>query len=216
MKPRLKKKSERRLVKAAETELFLVHKDAHSRLDEAHFETVFEDPFFSGAPAEEDSVDNRDEIVIERPTTEELEDHAEEVGFLGRCNISCIDLSAPPKPKKKAVKTSPPPRVGKCSHNRRVVFHKYDELIDDDGKKDYIYSLHDREVEEEDSNFDMIDKVEGAVSDFGYFFSSLTKDLGEEAKARILRLRKQKKKSKKKASTKTSEDAETETRETTS
>jgi len=242
------------LVKAAETELFLVHKerkwarfeeafpkesDQWARFDEVNNtidSTKTSTTTTSTTTATRSEVDyERDESLEERggapsdewpseeeeedDQKEEEEDEAEELkqrqdtsesnrGFLGRYNIQWIDLSSPPAPKKKAVKkksdktsTKPKKKVSggrKCSHNRRVVFHRYDELIDDDGKKDYIFSLHEREVEYEMANYDVIDKVEETVSDVGYFFSLLKTDLQAEAFHRIGRLRRKEGKKKRK------------------
>ena len=222
--------SERRLVKAAEKELILVHKEHKwARFEEAspndeNWARFDANPAgqskLAGTPTMDLSLaaaqtenDYRDDHVQARgePTLDAKSGELDSDGaikgkkksssnVLGRCNIHWIDMSAPPAPKKKAVKTSSeidevvklkdPSGRRRCSHNRRVVFHRYDELIDDDGKKDYIYSLHERELEEELASYDVIDRVEAAASDVGYFFSLLRKDLQAEAFNRIGRLRK--------------------------
>ena len=219
--------SEKRLVKAAEKELFLVHKEhAWARFEEAcpkdekwaRFDEAFGNECLShptnattcdsvleatraGEDFRDDDAEERSDKSEEQECVEEEKQSAcNSSSFLGRCNIHWIDLTTPPAPKKKAVKRdTDKPKKGsdssvrrRCSHDRRVVFHRYDELIDDDGKKDYIYSLHEREVEDELANYDVIDRVETAASDVGYFFNLLRKDLQAEAFNRIGRLRKQK------------------------
>lgn len=114
----------------------------------------------------------------------QLEDEEDE-GFLGQCNISCIDLSTrdyhPEVRNRVALKE-------RDSSGRRVAFHRYDEHIDNLGGKSYVYSIHDREVEEERNSFDVIDRVEEGVSDLQYFFGVLKNELADEAKKRIAQL----------------------------
>ena len=154
-------RAERRLIKAAETEVLLFHKEHH------------EARFVHGDDDASSVVENRDDAALMDQQQREEEDDS----FVGRCTITCIDLSTRCKSttKKKARIKAP------NSPTRRVNFQRYDEVIDDNGIKNYIYSLHDREVEEEIANYDVMDKFEETVSDVGYFFTTLGTGLREEA-----------------------------------
>jgi len=165
-------KADRRLIKAAERELLLVHKQhTHTRSRDHHEEIIS-----IVALAEK-----RDDPVEQRQVQED-----EDGGFLGRCNISCVDLS----PGSEVIGESSVSAAKKTKEiplnpNRSVVFHRYDEVIDENGGKNYIYSLYDLEEEEERINRDLVNKVEEKISDFGYFFKVLGKDLaGAAAKKR--------------------------------
>lgn len=71
-------------------------------------------------------------------------------------------------------------QLDKESSKRRVRFHRYDEHIYD-GCKEYVYSLHDREVQAEAEEYDIVDEVEEFVGDVAYFFRCLKDDLHEKA-----------------------------------
>lgn len=171
MKSRRRIKADRRLIKAAERELLLVHKEhTHIRSRDHHEEIIS-----IVALAEK-----RDDPVEERPAQED-----EDGGFLGRCNISCVDLS----PGTEAIGESGVSAAKKTKEiplnpNRSVMFHRYDEVIDENGGKNYIYSLYDLEEEEERNNRDLANKVEEKISDFGYFFKVLGRDLAGAAAKR--------------------------------
>lgn len=106
-----------------------------------------------------------------------------EFADFGRCNITVhsstqhnVDAAAS-DPRAKMVSKLPRLRenVIKC-----VSFHRYDEVIWND-RKEYIYSLHDVELEREKANYDLIAKIEDAFGDAAYFFRCLHKDIREKA-----------------------------------
>jgi hypothetical protein len=64
---------------------------------------------------------------------------------------------------------------------KSVHFYKYDEVIDSSNKTEYVYSLYEKETEQEKAEHDVVDDIEGVVNDVGYFFQCLSEGLKEEA-----------------------------------
>ena len=102
--------------------------------------------------------------------------------FFGRCNIIVMSNAQEEAAVTTTTKNPVIPRAKKSKkrNQRRIRFHRYDEVIYLDSKE-YIYSLHDIEVEEERANYDLADDIEGVVGDVGYFFRCLTEVIQEEA-----------------------------------
>lgn len=103
--------------------------------------------------------------------------------FFGRYNIT---ISNEVHVKKKSEKKKQEPIIVKQKppkEKRNVSFHRYDEIIYDNGFE-YVYSLHDREVEEE-SNRDLVDNLEEVMGDVGYFFRCLGTSIHDEALKKI-------------------------------
>lgn len=130
-------------------------------------------PPSSSSDSSSEKPEERDESAIEE---REIDDSAT-TDFLGRCNITVV--SGPPKKTKTKPKVPSEKKVKK-ENTKSVKFHKYDEVIYSD-VKEYVYSLHDIEVEEEKANYDLVDELEVAVGDVGYFFRCLKEGIQEEA-----------------------------------
>lgn len=64
---------------------------------------------------------------------------------------------------------------------KSVHFYKYDEVIHCTNKTEYVYSLYEKETEQEKAEHDVVDDIEGVVNDVGYFFQCLSEGLQEEA-----------------------------------
>jgi predicted DNA-binding ribbon-helix-helix protein len=105
-----------------------------------------------------------------------------------RCNITVLsnsqdeDTVAAPAAVEKKTKL-PGLKKHKKKSKKSVSFHRYDEVIYRD-VKEYVYSLHDVQVQEERANHDFVDDIEGVVGDVGYFFRCLKEGIQEEVSAR--------------------------------
>jgi hypothetical protein len=129
---------------------------------------------------------HRDGDVSSVEEREMTDDSSTSEDMLIRCNITVVTNNASDD-----VKTSSPRAVSKKSLGYRVKkhrqktkksvrFHKYDEVIYTD-VTEYIYSLHDLEVEHEKASRDLVDDIEGVVGDVGYFLRCLQEGIQEEA-----------------------------------
>lgn len=112
--------------------------------------------------------------------------------FFGRCSITvtpnsqgkaAAEAAAAAEETTGSKKNVKVPRLKKSRRKKgkkSVSFHRYDEVIYAD-TKEYVYSLHDVEVEQENANRDLVDDIGAVVGDVGYFFRCLTEGIKEEA-----------------------------------
>lgn len=107
--------------------------------------------------------------------------------FFVRCNVTVVtdnvdkgrqgpERTTSTEQQARAVRTT----GGQKKAKKSVRFHKYDEVIYLD-VKEYIYSLHDLEVDHEKASRDLVDDIEGVVGDVGYFLLCLKEGIQEEA-----------------------------------
>jgi hypothetical protein len=132
-------------------------------------------------------IGNRDGDVSSVEEREMTDDSSTSEDFLTRCNITVVTNNASEDEKtssgspRAVSKKSPGYRVKKHRKKKKSVrFHKYDEVIYTD-VTEYIYSLHDLEVEHEKASRDLVDDIEGVVGDVGYFLRCLKEGIQEEA-----------------------------------
>jgi hypothetical protein len=81
------------------------------------------------------------------------------------------------------------PRPQQVPLKKSVHFYKYDEIIHSSNKTEYVYSLYEKETEQEKAEHDVVDDIEGVVNDVGYFFQCLGKGLQEEASKKLFQSR---------------------------
>ena len=64
---------------------------------------------------------------------------------------------------------------------KQVRFHKYDHVRFLGGDSEYVYSLYDREVEEETTTHDFAEEIGEVVGDVSYFFNCIQQGLQDAA-----------------------------------
>jgi hypothetical protein len=72
------------------------------------------------------------------------------------------------------------------SAKKSVTFHKYDTVVSSSNKMEYIYSLYYNEMEnEKEQDYDVVDDIESAMNDVGYFFQCLQQSISEDVTLRL-------------------------------
>ena len=187
-----KQKSSERLVLAAAAEKLSTNRQRSSSkqprgfkgIAKGSWDKIVRGPKPSLLSPSDDSIEESEERDASASAEREIDDDSAVADFFGRLNITVESVSRKPDEKPKV----PSKKKTKRGKTKSVKFHKYDEVIYAD-VKEYVYSLHDIEVEEEKANYDLADELEVAVGDVGYFFRCLKEGIQEEA-AKSLRGRK--------------------------
>lgn len=118
------------------------------------------------------TVSRSDEAPIEKPTHPTSSSMKRATNLEKRRSVHSRSAKAIP---------SQNPNISKKS----VHFYKYDEVIHSSNKTEYVYSLYEKETEQEKAEYDVVDDIEGVVSDLGYFFQCLSEGLQEEANKKL-------------------------------
>jgi hypothetical protein len=107
-------------------------------------------------------------------------------------------MLAPPKIRKNRSMTtgikskSNSTKLRKNRTKKTVTFHKYDQLIHSSNRMEYVCSLYTSEVEREKEEYDVVDEIETAVSDVGYFFQCLQRSISEDVSTKFGRSKRKK------------------------
>ncbi len=101
-------------------------------------------------------------------------------------------MLAPPKIRKNRKVSSSSSSKSKTSKRTKksVTFHKYDKVIYASNQMEYVYSIYKYEVDREKREYDVVDELENAVSDVGYFFRCLQQGISEDVTTTFSRRRK--------------------------
>lgn len=101
-------------------------------------------------------------------------------------NPTTSSMKRPPIRKNKSAKSrKSDPRSQQNTPKKSVHFYKYDEVVHSSNKTEYVYSLYEKEIEQEKAERDVVDDIEGVVNDVGYFFQCLSEGLQEEASKKL-------------------------------
>jgi hypothetical protein len=78
------------------------------------------------------------------------------------------------------------PKDNHTTKKKSVSFHQYDTVVNSSNQTEYIYSLYYNETEyEKEQDYDVVDDLESAVNDVGYFFQCLQQSISEDVKLRF-------------------------------
>jgi cell fate (sporulation/competence/biofilm development) regulator YmcA (YheA/YmcA/DUF963 family) len=101
--------------------------------------------------------------------------------------VNVTTMLAPPKIRKNRSMTSKSKSTTskKKRSKKTVTFHKYDKVIHTSNKMEYVFSLYHDEVEREKQEYDVVDELETAVNDVGYFFQCLQQSISEDVSTKL-------------------------------
>lgn len=101
-------------------------------------------------------------------------------------NPTISSMKRPPiRKNKSARRRKSDPQSQPCTLKKSVHFYKYDKVVHSSNKTEYVYSLYEKEIEQEKAERDVVDDIEGVVNDVGYFFQCLSEGLHEEASKKL-------------------------------